>query len=534
MTTFSRALASVSILLVMVVMAAGCAGAGDGTPAPTPVPSPAPVPQPLPTPTPAPTSVLTVGGSGRYATIQEAINSARSGDTIQVAQGTYLENITIKTSKTFTLQGGWDLKFISRSDNSSLTVIDGKGSGSVIQIQAGLGVAIELTIEGFTIRNGNAERGGGIHVGCSGTGSHVSLTLNNNAITGNTATASGGGICASAAQKGSTILLNVVNNSIAGNASNNRGGGIFIECNAGAVVSTLTNNAIRGNTANNEGGGIRVNSGGGGSAVVTLTKNIITANAVTQLVKGEGGWDGGGIAAFASRSGATALTLTNNVITENEAGWGGGIFGYAWGPDARTTFMLNNNIIAKNRAQYGAGIYCCSGKTCPVSEPGGSVTWTLANNTVTGNTASKDFGGIFFYSGSTYGDGGSINLSARNDIVWGNRDSRESRQINLVVQPEKSGVATAIILHSDVGSVVTGGAGAYTLDSTINKDPLFVDPANGVFLLKEGSPCIDSGDPGSAYNDGKRPPAKGTQRNDMGAYGGPNNDDWPEEATLSR
>jgi hypothetical protein len=138
------------------------------------------------TPTPAP-SVLTVGGSGTYATIREAIDATRSGDTIQVAQGTYLENITIETSKSFTLQGGWDAGFISWSSDSSLTVIDGRGSGSAIQIRADPDIAIELTVEGFTMRNGIAEWGGGIRVASYG-GSSITLLLNNNLITENTAT----------------------------------------------------------------------------------------------------------------------------------------------------------------------------------------------------------------------------------------------------------------------------------------------------------------------------------------------------------
>ncbi|MEE9474406.1 MAG: hypothetical protein V3V36_01900, partial [Candidatus Hydrothermarchaeaceae archaeon] len=60
-----------------------------------------------------------------FASIQEAIDSARDGSTILVSQGTYLETLTITAPKTLTLQGGWNQEFTSRSDNSSLTVIDG-------------------------------------------------------------------------------------------------------------------------------------------------------------------------------------------------------------------------------------------------------------------------------------------------------------------------------------------------------------------------------------------------------------------------
>jgi len=53
------------------------------------------------TPTLRTSSLLQVGSSGQYQDIQEAIDSAQFGDTIQVAQGIYQENITISSSKKY-------------------------------------------------------------------------------------------------------------------------------------------------------------------------------------------------------------------------------------------------------------------------------------------------------------------------------------------------------------------------------------------------------------------------------------------------
>ncbi len=63
-----------------------------------------------------------------------------------------------------------------------------------------------------------------------------------------------------------------------------------------------------------------------------------------------------------------------------------------------------------------------------------------------------------------------------------------------------------------------------TGDSTHNvtSDPQFVSPADLDFHLKEGSLCIDAGNPDSASNDS----IDGTI-NDMGAYGGPGSDTIP-------
>jgi hypothetical protein len=57
----------------------------------------------------------------------------------------------------------------------------------------------------------------------------------------------------------------------------------------------------------------------------------------------------------------------------------------------------------------------------------------------------------------------------------------------------------------------------YPADATnIEADPLFVDAAAADFHLQHSSPCMDVGNPDSAYND------PDGSRNDPGAYGGPN------------
>ncbi|KPJ57045.1 hypothetical protein AMJ49_02715 [Parcubacteria bacterium DG_74_2] len=432
---------------------------------------------------------LRVGGYGAYFSLQEAINSASDGDTIQVSQGTYLENITIAVPKALTLQGGWNQEFTSRDDDNSLTVIDGMGKGSVLSIHANPGETITLTIEGFTIRNSKAYKSGGIFIESDG-----------------------------------FINAALVNNNISGNMAQ-KGGGITIQSNnGGSINATLVNNTISGNIVEEAGGGIFVSSAG--LAEITLTENVITENIVSNLFE-KPPCDGGGIAAYASGLGVTTLRLTNNLITDNEAAAGGGIWGYAYGPDdAVVTIVLTNNIIVRNKAVYGAGIMFGSGQTDSFTKPGGSVICTLANNTITGNIASVGEGGIHLHSGSSYGAGGLISLSSQNDIIWGNTDLRMGPQLLAIVEGGEPGIATAKVSYSDIGSIQSSGGGTHTLDHAINVDPLFVDSANQVFLLQDDSPCIDAGNPDSVYNDGCRPPAKGTERNDIGAYGGENNCYW--------
>ena len=50
----------------------------------------------------------------------------------------------------------------------------------------------------------------------------------------------------------------------------------------------------------------------------------------------------------------------------------------------------------------------------------------------------------------------------------------------------------------------------------ISEDPLFIDSGNNNYVLQQASPCIDTGNPATLYND------PDGSRNDMGVYGGPN------------
>lgn len=83
-------------------------------------------------------SILFVSSSGgeNFSTIQDGIDTAHSGDTIFVYNGTYFENIVI--DKKITLLG----------ENRNNTIIDGRESGNVIKINAD-----NVTIQAFTIRH---------------------------------------------------------------------------------------------------------------------------------------------------------------------------------------------------------------------------------------------------------------------------------------------------------------------------------------------------------------------------------------------
>ena len=91
-----------------------------------------------------------------------------------------------------------------------------------------------------------------------------------------------------------------------------------------------------------------------------------------------------------------------------------------------------------------------------------------------------------------------------NSIIWGNPNPQMQGNIS--------------VAYSDV-------QGGWPGQGNFSFNPIFYSPSN--FALVDGSPCIDAGSPNPSFNDLCFPPSAGTNRNDMGAYGGPGACAWP-------
>ena len=101
--------------------------------------------RPSPQPQPPPTAILRV--PGQYATIQSAIDAARTGDVIQVAAGTYNENLVL--NKVVDLVAARP-DALNAANNT--TVLDGDNGQATMFIPGGLNQ--RPSINGFVIRNG--------------------------------------------------------------------------------------------------------------------------------------------------------------------------------------------------------------------------------------------------------------------------------------------------------------------------------------------------------------------------------------------
>ncbi|HUU85065.1 MAG TPA: right-handed parallel beta-helix repeat-containing protein [Phycisphaerae bacterium] len=343
-----------------------------------------------------------------FSTVQRAIRAGTNGDTVQVAAGTYCENINF-LGKAITVRS-------TDPDDPAVvaaTILDGNQAGSTVTFNHGEGVSSVL--KGFTIRGGS----GGIATGYCG-----------------------GGICCQGASP--TIEKNI----ITGNTALAHGGGIF--CYGGAA---------------------------------TIQDNRVEAN--------EARWFGGGIACWNSTA-----TVTGNLIWDNTAHWyGGGLF--AHGPAAPT---VKNNVLTGNTGSEGAGLACLY-QCAPL----------LENNTLAANTAERAGGGLYA--------GWNCSPIVRNTILWANAAPNGpglALDVNSTANVSYSNVQGGqALVYAGTGCSLTWGTGNINLDPLLDASGYChlkstggrYDRASGLPPESAGawvldgvtSPCIDTGDPLSAY-----------------------------------
>jgi hypothetical protein len=395
---------------------------------------------------------------GEYPTIQAGIDAAGAGTTVMVADGSY-SGI-----------GNRDLDFHGKAitvrsiSGSGRCIIDCEQQGRGFYFHNGEGE--DSVVDGFTIRNGNELRGGGIS--CE----YSSPTITGNLIKGNNATRSGGGI--SCFHSFSTITRNTITDNTAQN-----GGGIY----SNSSDLTISDNTISGNLADwgdDGGGGVCCV----GEGAVSIVNNRITGN----IAVGADNTGGSGIACF-----ITSATIADNIVSGNWASgydriFGGGI--YCW---TSSLGVIANNEITGNRVLcnadgFGGGIRCRG----PV---------VITNNTISGNMAQTAGGGISFSNAT----------AAIENTILSFNSAPTGKEMSL-------GGATSPTDVSISFSDVDGGQGSveidpgHTLDwgpGMIDADPLFVSGSLGSYYLSQlaagqpvDSPCVDAGNPASEMIEG--------------------------------
>jgi len=248
--------------------------------------------------------------------IQIALNSCSTNDTVLVATGIYYENLIWPT-----LAG---IKLLSESGPDS-TTIDGDSTTRIITMPGSFIVDSNTIVEGFTLRNGVSNSGGAIY--CF----HASPKIMNNRIINNCASGGGGAICSHNAN------LIIVGNTISDNNAQ-FGGGIYLTTEDKGtesltvnyrILSLIFNNTITNNQAYLGGGIFWYNEW-----FRNVEANIITNNHAAH---------GGGMFCIY----AEGCTLSNNTITDNSAdSIGGGLY----------LVDYNDNITCNTIAGNDAGV----------------------------------------------------------------------------------------------------------------------------------------------------------------------------------
>jgi parallel beta-helix repeat protein len=413
----------------------------------------------------------TIQVPGDYSTIQAAIDSARSGDIVEVAPSTYRgdgnRNIDFR-GKTITVRS---------SDGSDSTIIDCTGSGS----EARRGFYFHgnegsgSVLRGFTI------------VGATVPGSDVPSDFVS--WSSSPVNPVGGGIYC---EFSSPIIVDCVIKRCA----TELGGGIGVVNGSPTIIDCVIEDCRAGGVGPAESGGR-----GGGIGLIRGSNATI----LYSKIQGNSGYYnslGAGVYCWQSSAFFANCVISNNSAQGNVQG--GGV--YCGGSSAPIGF--ENCVISGNTAEIGGGL--CAGSSGYNAVVNVTITnCTIAHNSLSpGQLASSTGGGIHSVNS---------NITIRNSIVWYN----DGVPVMLINPASNSPVLYSCI------------EGGYPGQGNINCDPLFASSGGSDYHLRsvfgryepwggwvndsDYSPCIDAGDPQDPV--GAEPLPNGKRIN-MGAYGG--------------
>ncbi len=404
---------------------------------------------------PACAATVTVGPDGDWPTIQQAINvvSNPPDDEIRIQAGfVYQENLTISLGSDGMLQisGGWDSTFSTWAAEPGQTIIDGNGSRAVDVI---VPQGTTFFFLNLTVRNGGGvTRGGGLRIQATSTGD---IGIYDVVFLNNTAVCSIG----EDAPRGGALSLDLDSSGVEVN------GNVFLDNTIQVLEPQSASKAAMGGS---------IHATLSGSSHLQLADNLIQGSsclAATNLDH-----DVRGCALYLSSNDSSTLDVQNNTI-------------------------INTSTTGFETIRGTAGYVSCSGSTGELERN----RWQGASSGLTADSTRRML--------QLYGFGDCV-LTQRSSLLAGSDDDALSVNgndaaiwygVNLTVTGNQgigvSIVRTGTAQHYLSNSISTangeedlvGVATVVQQSNLIGTDPGFANPVNGVYLLEEGSPALDTG-----------------------------------------
>jgi predicted outer membrane repeat protein len=422
-----------------------------------------------------------------YPTFQAAIDAAASGDTVLAAPALYGGD----GNRDILFRGG-PLTVLSESGPEETTIDCGGPPHRGFLLKSA--DAARVTIQGFTITNGETSRGGAIYANAS------QVVIRDCILLGNRSDSDGGAIYVTSSARG----LLIEGCSFTTNEADDYGGALYVPC----VDIEVTDCRFIDNSARS----------GGATAYIAYrcTSSFDITNSLFLNNRSANHGAGGGAYSAGDNPGYSHCTFI-----DNEAAIGGGI--YAENGCVAQHCLFRNNIAdtgggisswKDENAGFSTGLYSCvfiyNRGHYGAAAVEGTVS-RLEHCTITENDNHSSIGGrgaVTIYP--------EYPASIANSIIWGNKSATDLAALE----------AGAQYRYNNIGHAVPG-------TGNINVDPMITNHFGFPALLRPGSPCVDAGDPSESDSIYDQTPGwpewyRDGVRADMGAYGGRGNGQWLE------
>lgn len=370
----------------------------------------------------------------QFPGIQKAIDAAAAGDTIWVAPGVYHGALTIRKPLVLFADGGPDSTILDGGDSVRVLHVEGVNGGGII---------------GFQIRGGKASAGGGVY-GVRDTSFSVDFcTFRKNwesAVSFWASDAIKVSDCLFEENQGSAIQFHESKGFIQKSQflRNRGGGGGALYLDRSELVIPLRHCRFEENRAEGTMGGAVLAD----SSKVTLANCTFVRN--SSIVAG-------GAAAAINHS---FVSVSRCQLTENRAAQAGALHADA------SQLLVGLCVFDRNRASAGGGAIGMLGRYDANVNP------TISNCT--------------FYKNTTEGSGGAIFAVKSSPDLRKNIFVVEGKDQLAVAGIQSAPKYECNLIHDPAG----GALGSLPSADTLVGDPLFCDPAKGVFELRDLSPAL--------------------------------------------